>query len=591
MRSVGFGFHVRLFFAVVLAAVLLPRLWLTAATLTSSVIVSNCTEAGLRAAIANGGLISFSCGAAPITITVTSELLAPYDTTVDGGNLVTISGGHTTRVFHASNYVALTLQNLTISDGKPLSGNGSGAGLYGGWRGRVTILHCRFENNDGTSGNLETGGGAIFIPAGSTLVIRDSTFVGNRGTQGGAINNLLSGLIVENSQFINNDSTAGGMVGYGYGGAIYTDGASEHPTDAIGGQIWISNSLFRGNIAAGQGGAVQAWVYPPDQVFVSNSIFDSNQVIPRPGGDAFGGGLRLGNGQMTIANTTFMSNLARNQGGAIWIGGSNTNVTLDNTTIANNMATSVTGTNGLGGGIMMAGGTLSVNNSTIAHNQAGFMGGGIYGGGTAIVLRNTIIASNTAGNPWSSDQHCSALLTDGGNNLQYPANNPTDPTRPECTAAIQVVDPRLGALADNGGATWTMALLPGSAAIDHGNAATCMPADQRGVSRPQGAACDIGAYEVVTHLSLQPPIVFAGDPAFTLAVLGDNFTTGNAIQWAGSSLLTSMIDRLMLHATVPSSNLANPANVSITVSGSNLAGALLRVLPLQSRIYLPVILR
>jgi predicted outer membrane repeat protein len=176
---------------------------------------------------------------------------------------------------------------------------------------------------------METGGGAIFVAAGSALVVRDSVFSGNRGTQGGAINSLLSSLTVENSQFINN-STAGGAVGYGYGGAIYTDGASEHPDDAIGGQIRIAKTVFRGNVAAGQGGAVQAWVYPPDQVFVSDSTFESNQVIPRPGGEAFGGALRLGNGRMTIANTTFANNLARNQGGAVWIGG---NTAVSSTTL------------------------------------------------------------------------------------------------------------------------------------------------------------------------------------------------------------------------------------------------------------------
>ncbi len=53
----------------------------------------------------------------------------------------------------------------------------------------------------------------------------------------------------------------------------------------------------------------------------------------------------------------------------------------------------------------------------------------------------------------------------------------------------------LGALADNGGPTLTHALLPGSPALDAGNDAACSATDQRGVSRPQGAHCDIGAYE------------------------------------------------------------------------------------------------
>jgi hypothetical protein len=61
-------------------------------------------------------------------------------------------------------------------------------------------------------------------------------------------------------------------------------------------------------------------------------------------------------------------------------------------------------------------------------------------------------------------------------------------------------DPKLGPLADNGGPTRTHALLPGSPAIDRGNTDVCSAdpvggVDQRGVTRPQGAACDIGAYE------------------------------------------------------------------------------------------------
>ena len=59
------------------------------------------------------------------------------------------------------------------------------------------------------------------------------------------------------------------------------------------------------------------------------------------------------------------------------------------------------------------------------------------------------------------------------------------------------LDPLLGPLQDNGGPTFTHALLPGSPAIDHIPAENCeVTTDQRGVARPQGAACDIGAYEL-----------------------------------------------------------------------------------------------
>ena len=577
-----------LHFALALAAaLLLARAGIASAAQAAPTVVTDCTEAALRAAIANGGFITMSCGTSPFTITLTAQLEVTQDTILDGGNLVTISGGHATRVFHTANYSALTLQNLTVSNGRPLSGDGSGAAIYGGWRGRVTVLHSRFENNDGTSGNMETGGGAIFVAAGSTLVVRDSVFLGNRGTQGGAINNLLSSLTVENSQFIDNDSTAGGAAGYGYGGAIYTDGASEHPGDAIGGRIRIVKTVFRGNRAAGQGGAVQAWVYPPDQVLVSDTTFDSNQVILRPDGEAFGGALRLGNGKMIVANSTFVNNLARNQGGAVWIGDDDTSVNLNNVTIAGNTAASTNGADGLGGGIMVAGGTLSVNHATIAGNQAGFMAGAIYGGGSNVVVKNTIIANNTAHNPWNINRQCTAGLTNGGNNLQYPANNPTDPARPECAAGIQVIDPQLSMLADNGGPTWTMALRPDSPAIDIGHAAACLPADQRGIPRPQGSSCDSGAYEVVTRLALSPPAAFAGDRSFTLTVLGGNFGAGSTVYWNGTPLATSFVDRIMLQAVVPSAKLSAPANIPVTVTGSNLAGATIQILPLRSRIFLP----
>src|SRR3990172_5201050 len=80
------------------------------------------------------------------------------------------------------------------------------------------------------------------------------------------------------------------------------------------------------------------------------------------------------------------------------------------------------------------------------------------------------------------------MITDGGNNLQFP-----DAT---CGAGIPMADPLLGPLRDNGGPTLTHALLPDSPAIDAANPAFCPAGDQRGVTRPQGVGCDIGAFEV-----------------------------------------------------------------------------------------------
>ena len=103
-----------------------------------------------------------------------------------------------------------------------------------------------------------------------------------------------------------------------------------------------------------------------------------------------------------------------------------------------------------------------------------------------MTLKNTIVANSPAGG------NCSGAITDGGGNLSYP-----DTTCPGINS-----DPMLGPLQNNGGPTQTMALLPGSAAIDAANDAICAAPpvnnlDQRGITRPQGPHCDIGAYEAM----------------------------------------------------------------------------------------------
>ena len=145
---------------------------------------------------------------------------------------------------------------------------------------------------------------------------------------------------------------------------------------------------------------------------------------------------------------------------------------------------------GLGGGIYNSG-TLTVINSTFSGNSAATSGGGIYNTGT-LNYSNTIIANSTGGdctlNAGSIGTNTNNLVEDGS-----------------CSASLSG-DPSLGALADYGGPTQTMALQSGSLAIDAGDDATCAAApvnnlDQRGVTRPldgnsdSTATCDVGAYE------------------------------------------------------------------------------------------------
>jgi hypothetical protein len=114
--------------------------------------------------------------------------------------------------------------------------------------------------------------------------------------------------------------------------------------------------------------------------------------------------------------------------------------------------------------------------------------------GSATTVANTIAAGNTA-------PSCAGTVTDGQHNIVFPDTG--------CPGAN--VDPLLGPLADNGGPTRTQKVGPGSPAFDAVPAAACSQTDQRGVSRPQGAGCEAGAYEFA------PPSVTTGQAVRTSA--------------------------------------------------------------------------
>ncbi len=130
-----------------------------------------------------------------------------------------------------------------------------------------------------------------------------------------------------------------------------------------------------------------------------------------------------------------------------------------------------------------------MNYNTFSGNEA-FLGGGIfnYAGGT-LHLNNTILANNNA-----SGADCytdtGAIATNINNLIET-----NGPSGHKCGSPAVTKDPNLGALTNNGGPTQTFALLPGSPAIGASDNTNCPGSDQRGIVRPQGAFCDIGAYE------------------------------------------------------------------------------------------------
>ncbi len=458
----------------------------------------SCTEAALRAAIARSGTITFNCGAAPHTITVSDDLRITQDTTLDGGGsqqggLITLSGGGKTRVLITDNRVSLTILNLTIRDGRE-PGDGRGSGIYATWRSRLTVVNSIFEHNDSTAGLGEFGGGAIYSDKAPTTV-RESVFRNNRGSNGGAINITNAQLVIENSLFENNDATAGGSAGFGFGGAVYVDGSHEHRENDNGGQFTLRNTIIRNNRGAGEGGGVYSWGYAPDTALFEGVLFEGNQILPNSKSAANGGGMLHGNVPMTIRKSTFLNNTARNAGGALYLTQTGTG-SLINVTVYGNRAEGSDGTGGLGGGLSGEG-TLTCNHCTVLRNHAGDVGGGIYNlAGSS--LSNSIIADNTAsnnGNPWNIYQNCRTPLQQTGTVVQFPAKNASSTNDQDCTATPTIAAPQYAEPANNGGRVPTVALLAGSPGIDTGNAATCERSDARGAPRNVGASCDAGAFE------------------------------------------------------------------------------------------------
>jgi hypothetical protein len=437
---------------------------------------ASCTATALQAAATGGGVIVFDCGAAPVTITVSSQITFTKETVLDGGGLVALSGGNASRILYLdSGYdqstPRLTVQRLTFRDGNsPASGVDTAQGGAAIYRdgGSLTVINSVFENNHGPATGQDVAGGAIYGFGGGETIVVGSSFTNNACSDGGAIGSLNGDLTIINSTFDNNAATGtGGNPGNGgCGGALYMDGGNEKTS--------LCGVTIRGSTAGAIGGGVFRVSNDHTGSFaMDRSVIDNNRVTATTSGNA--GGLYLEGLALTVTASTISRNRAFYNGG-IWINACATQLT--NVTIAENEAF---GSNG--GGVWLGNGpTGTMKNCTIANNHStanGQVAGGIFGGGLTLV--NTIVASNTA----MYTPTCDVKRTDGSGNLQWPSGS-------LCTAMPLIADPLLGALADNGGDSET--LLPAEASPARGIATGCPPTDQRGNPRPE--PCTAGAVEL-----------------------------------------------------------------------------------------------
>jgi len=292
----------------------------------------SCTCDAVVEAVAQGGKITFDCGPDPVVIKMDRPARvfnnAHPDIVIDGGGLVTLSGGGATRILymntcdpdqvwttsHCQNqdHPRLALQNLTFADG-----NSKGETEYDGggavWvrGGRLKVINCRFFNNQCASTGPDVGGGAIRVFSqyeNQPVFIVNSTFggaegYGNVGANGGAISSIGVSWTIINSLFSHNRAIGNGgnpakenTPGGGSGGAIYNDGNTmtltisgsiiEHNevnaygssiffvTNDHSGNIKISDTLIKNNMGG-------SWypVYPSISMHSDTSIDVKNSVI------------------------------------------------------------------------------------------------------------------------------------------------------------------------------------------------------------------------------------------------------------------------------------------------------------------------
>ena len=404
-------------------------------------------------ALAGADIITLPAGTYTLTIAGTGEDAAATgdldiidDLTINGAGSATtvINGNNLDRIFDIRNGV-VTISGVTIRGGNPAN---DGGGIL--MRTDLAIYNVSLIlTNSVVSNNSATNGGGIFELSGS-LMISDSIINGNTSTGigGGIFNNTGTIMTLTNV-------TVGMNVAEGDAGGIYN-----------GGSATLNSVTINSNVSSAEGGGI----------FNNGTETMTNTTISANSATIMGGGI-INFTEGTITNSTISGNSTTNQGGGIFTGGT---LLLTNVTISSNDS-------GIGGGIFSFG-TETLINVTINGNNAGD-GGGIFNSLQTVSLRNSIITDNLGSN-------CSGAVTSLGHNLEN--GNTCGFTGP---GDLSNSNPLLGPLANNGGPTMTHALLPGSPAIDAADPTTFPPTDQRGVSRPQGAAPDIGAYELVPTLA------------------------------------------------------------------------------------------
>ncbi len=409
----------------------------------------------------NGGT-DFTDGT-PDTITLAGTELPTITDAVTitgpGASLLTIDANHSSRIFNIddgnnSNNIAVELVGMTLT-------GGSAAGVFpanaGGAIYSRESLTVRDSLITGSSANY---GGGIYSRNYGTTTIQGSVLSGNTASLNGggvyAHNGGTGTLTIQNSTLSGNSAR--------YGGGISLHNA---------GTTTLQDNTLSGNTAYNNGGGIYAKLFPSTTTTIQNSTLSGNSA-------SSGGGIYAENyGTATIQNSTLSKNSASYAGGIFARTKSGGTTTIQNSTVSGNSSSNT------GGGIVsLNNGTTNLASSIVAGNSATVyapdLKSTVFSG--TVTVTSSLIGDNTGAGP--SLQEAQPPTPDGnGNFIGGPIGG--------------VIDPLLGLLANNGGPTLTMALLPHSPALNRGANPTGLPTDQRGGAfvRVAGGRADMGAYE------------------------------------------------------------------------------------------------
>jgi hypothetical protein len=400
----------------------------------------------------------------------------------NGGKIQGTKKGGAARLIAVHSSGNLTLQNMTLSGGNA---------AYGGAiinYGSLTVT------NSVITGNSATKGGGIYNASGGELEIEHSTFSKNAAINGAGVYNSSGIVDVDDTDFIGNKTF--------YSGAGFYNGA---------GTATIQNSIFSGN----KGGTGPGIYNNGGSLTITSSIISRNSAVRGGGGIMSVNFSNTPGCSLSIENSTVSLNSAHSEGGIL---SQACDFILRDSTVSANKSSigaggvwvsfapaliensTITGNKGAFAGGIFSQRSLTVSNSTITGNISK-KGGGIYNGNGEIILKRSIVSGNKAavGPEIYKPSHYSVVVTVDNYNVLGTSG---DPGVVNFSPGISDIVPSgaittiLSPLADNGGPTLSHALVTGSPAIDASpHDADCPSEDQRGITRPQGAACDIGAFE------------------------------------------------------------------------------------------------